>query len=465
MADLNPSIILAGQPVNALNALSGGIQTAGQANDVRHTSNYRNTLAQYGAGAIGGDQGSINALAGFDPGAALGIQQTRQQMDILDAQERRAAAKYAASLSAARRSAVAQEVEGAVKVGLGLQDKDAWDAFMGENQPDLVGQFENRQALANRYMSVADILRNSREPDPIVINGQLVNPRTSEILGDYRDDAEPVSPDYVEMNGQLVDRNARGGPAVVPVQGLQPEPIKQTEADRELARMESIGIPRDVAIRIKEGVYRVVTDPLTRETSVMDLSSGKTILDATHSANIGPSPSGQVSNQTAPALSFGPDVSGDAGQSFGVEGFAKAGINALGDAVGLGPAYPDVQETQSDFMVLRETLLNDVAGAYDRQPPGWLMENIRDLTPEPGRPLQGASGAQSKLRALKRNFESELNIAQQQAGRRLSPTQRQDLETRIIGLEATIRRVDGALARFGSDQQQRTSNGITWSIE
>ena len=194
MADMNPSIILAGRPVNALNALSGGIQTAGQANDVRHTSNYRNALAQYGAGAIGGDQNALNALAGYDPGAALGIQQTRQQMDILDAQERRAAARYAASLSAARRSAVAQEVEGAVKVGLGLADEAAWDAFMGENQPELVGQFGNRHALANRYMSVAEILKNSREPDPIVVNNQLINPRTREVLGDYRDEPEPPAP-------------------------------------------------------------------------------------------------------------------------------------------------------------------------------------------------------------------------------------------------------------------------------
>ncbi|WP_010137893.1 hypothetical protein [Oceanicola sp. S124] len=194
MADMNPSIILAGQPVNALNALSGGIQAASMANDTRHTSNYRNALQQYGAGAIGGDQGSINALAAYDPGAALGIQQTRQQMDILDAQERRTAAKYAASLSAARRSAAAQEIEDAVKMGLGLPDEATWDTFMGENQPDLVGQFGNRQALANRYMTFADILKNSREPDPIVINGQLVNPRTSEILGDYRDAPEPPKP-------------------------------------------------------------------------------------------------------------------------------------------------------------------------------------------------------------------------------------------------------------------------------
>ncbi len=173
MAQLDPGIILAGQGVNALGAIAAGNEAAAFQKNAMHQDAYRNMLAQNGAGIMAGDQGALNALAGYDPSAALGIQNTRQdmqfaqqRMDILTEQERRNAEEYARGLSADQAAAEAAQLEGAVKQALMLPDAASWDAFMTQNgMTDLVGQYDNRQALAGKYMSMAEVLKQAF-PEP-----------------------------------------------------------------------------------------------------------------------------------------------------------------------------------------------------------------------------------------------------------------------------------------------------------
>jgi len=416
----DPRIILAGQGPDVVNALAGGTRAAAMANAVQRENALADLYRQHGAGIAAGEQNALAMLAQVDPFAVQDIQKgrlsmdsTRQTMDIqrqentradkrldiLSAQERRAVEQHAASLSAAEREAEAQKVEQGVRMGLAARTPEEWDAYVGSVAPDLVGQFENRQAIANRFMSVADILKGQKFP---------------------------------------------GG---------------DNEAERELARLESIGIPRDVGIKIKEGVYRTVTDPTTRETIVIDLSNGAPVWRVDMAGQQ------QVAPEAAPSAPVTAPQGGNAEDAFGVEGFTKGVANRVGDVTGAGVPFPDVQETQADFGILRESLLNSIADAYDRQPPSWLMQEIRKLTPEAGSLRQGAQGAQSRMRALRRNFQQEVELAEKQLSRRMSPGQREKTEARLEGLRAAVDRVDGALARFGSGETKKTSSGVSWSIE
>lgn len=179
---LDPSIILSGQPVNMLGILDASNRMAGEQKDRLHTQGYRNMLATNGAGIMAGDQNALNALAGFDPTAALGVKNTRQEMDfsqqkmgILNAQERRAAEQYAMGLSADQRAAEAKQIEDAVKMGLAIQDAATWDQTMAQMAPDLVGQFGNRQALAARFMEFSDVMKMAfpEPPKPLSKEGKL----------------------------------------------------------------------------------------------------------------------------------------------------------------------------------------------------------------------------------------------------------------------------------------------------
>lgn len=173
MADLDASIILGGQPVNMLGILDASNRMAGEQKDRLHTQDYRNMLATNGAGIMAGDQNALNALAGFDPTAALGVKNTRQEMDfsqqkmgILNAQERRQAEEYARGLSADQRAAEAKQIEDAVKMGMMIPDAATWDQTMVQMAPELVGMFDQRQALASRFMEFSDVMKMAF-PEPV----------------------------------------------------------------------------------------------------------------------------------------------------------------------------------------------------------------------------------------------------------------------------------------------------------
>lgn len=170
---LDPRIILAGQPLDVVGAMRQGNAAAAETNALRQQNQLTNLYQTQGAGIMAGDQSALNALAGIDPVTALNIQGTRQdmtyknrQLEVLNAQEARALEEYKLGKDAAALAAEAQAIENAVKVGLALPDAASWDQYMAQNNPDLVGQFGNRQALAQKYMTMADILKQNEPPKP-----------------------------------------------------------------------------------------------------------------------------------------------------------------------------------------------------------------------------------------------------------------------------------------------------------
>ena len=178
---MDAGIILGGQTVDVLGAMDRGRASA----ENQITLNRQNALAQLyksqGAGILAGDQGALNALAGVDPSAAmaaqgnllgmestrLGMDQTRQQMAVLDENNKRAAEEYARGLSKEQAAAEAAKIEAGVKQALMAPTPEAFDALMVQiGQPDMVGQFENRDMLAGQFMSVAEILKMTNPEGP-----------------------------------------------------------------------------------------------------------------------------------------------------------------------------------------------------------------------------------------------------------------------------------------------------------
>lgn len=180
MATLDSNIILQGQPVNLLGAMQAGQGLAAQRMEFDRQREYQNMLAQNGAGILAGDTASLNALAGYDPAAAMNIQNTRQsmqhsqqKMDMLTAEEARSVAEYKRKLGAAEAEAEASRIEQGVKMGLSARSPQEWDAMMAQVSPDLVGMFDRREMLANRYMTIADILKRNEPPQPLSSEGKL----------------------------------------------------------------------------------------------------------------------------------------------------------------------------------------------------------------------------------------------------------------------------------------------------
>ena len=179
---MDASIILQGQTPDILGAMDRGRQAAENQINLSRQNALAQLYKSQGAGILAGDQGALNALAGMDPNAAmaaqsnllgmestrLGMDQTRQQMAVLDENNKRAAEEYARGLSKEQAAAEAAKIEAGVKQALMAPDAASFDALMTQiGQPDMVGQFENREMLASQFMSVAEILKMQQGPDPM----------------------------------------------------------------------------------------------------------------------------------------------------------------------------------------------------------------------------------------------------------------------------------------------------------
>lgn len=179
---LDPRLILAGQSPDTLGAFTGGLQAGAMQNQIGRQNALADLYRTQGAGIMAGETGALNALAGLDPMAAMDVQKGRlgmriadQRMSMLSAQERRQAEEYARGLSAQQAAAEAQKLEDAVKMGMMIPDAATWDAQMSRMAPELVGQFGQRQALAAKFMSMAEVLKQAfpEAPKPMSSPGKV----------------------------------------------------------------------------------------------------------------------------------------------------------------------------------------------------------------------------------------------------------------------------------------------------
>ena len=180
----DPSIILAGQPVNVLGAMQAGNLAADQTNALVAKRQLADLYRTQGAGIMAGDPGALNALAGIDPTAALGIQgsqlgmaATRQDMAAQDQamQAQRDAIKKAAAAEAAKMTAdqLAQEqakLESALAGAAYFHqngDKAGYDAFLQSHGVDpMQHPFERFPADAAMFKDVLDVWKGFAPPKP-----------------------------------------------------------------------------------------------------------------------------------------------------------------------------------------------------------------------------------------------------------------------------------------------------------
>lgn len=225
------------------------------------------------------------------------------------------------------------------------------------------------------------------------------------------------------------------------------KPVSETVSAREAEinrGVETHGLSRERATLLADGNLTFWVDPDTQAPYWVNKVTQE----------ITPANPQQVESVTtepeeAPTdLTFGEQYQ-NSPSSFGVAGFGNQIANKVTDTLGLGPWNAEVQQTQADFDVLSEKLVNDMASAYQRQPPSWLLQNIAALSPRAGRLSEGAGEAQTKLRAIGRDLSGELNKTNKSLQRRQKSKDREVLLTRKSGLEAAIERIETALQSFG----------------
>lgn len=409
MTNMNANIILAQRQPNILGSWARGQAIGRQANEIQRENALSTLYKEQGAGLLSGDPGALNALAQYDPNAALQIQNVHDQRK--EREERLKLAKAAAGRAA--RSLAENLSDRDRKLHREKLKRLARDARLARNQDDL-----------NLTLSRYGLAENS-------VNYEDLDTELAKMVGVY---------EVLAIDKDIAD--------------LRDEP-SEPAVEKEISLLSELGYSREEAIQILK-INRTSRDPVTGETVIINRATGEQIGGPSKADD--PVPQSGVGN-----LDFGPRFS-DSDSSFGLEGFGKKVVNRAADVVGAEVPFPSTQDTQRDFDVLQESLVNTLSGGYDRQPPSWLLRNIHELTPESGRLWAGPTEAQSKLQSLGRNLKSEVQSVTKQLKRRMSPNNRAKLESQKSALEAALLQVDQAYRSFEADSgATQTGNGGTTS--
>lgn len=143
---MDPNIILSGQSVDVLGAMSRGNQLASQVQQSQDQNALRGLYRSQGANILAGKPQALNALAGLDPMAAMDVQSTQQGMRAREMELQTAydnakmrAAELAASMDATTRQAEAARLEqGLSGAAFFYQkgDRAGYEAFLAQQGLD-----------------------------------------------------------------------------------------------------------------------------------------------------------------------------------------------------------------------------------------------------------------------------------------------------------------------------------------
>lgn len=170
--------------MSILQSFIAGQEARRQADAAAEINRMQQFLAQNGQAIFAGDQNALGALAGMGAQGletAMGLRNSQEERAArLAAQEREAVLRgredqawkwkveeYAASKTAAERAAEAQEIEEGTKMALMAETPEQFDQIVTQaGMPEYAGMFDQREMLAARFMTVADILKQGQSDAP-----------------------------------------------------------------------------------------------------------------------------------------------------------------------------------------------------------------------------------------------------------------------------------------------------------
>lgn len=169
--------------MSILEAFLAGKEARRVADAQAQVSAMQQFIGQNGAALMGGDQNAMAQLAGFGPQGlemAMGMQdRQRAAEDRAYDRERQTKAdaradqkwemelaEYKKGISAEQAAAEAAQLEEAAKMALTAKSPEDWDRLAQENgAPELVGMFDQREAVAARFMEMSEVLKQTN-PEP-----------------------------------------------------------------------------------------------------------------------------------------------------------------------------------------------------------------------------------------------------------------------------------------------------------
>jgi len=212
--------------------------------------------------------------------------------------------------------------------------------------------------------------------------------------------------DQMEAGGLLSDVQAnyfRQNPAAIENYWEEQNKAAEGQAlrEREIARLVAQGVNPQLAERVADGHMKIVTDPVTGRTSIVDVVEGT-------GKFVGISSPGQSSGQAGaaperPAASVTPGV--DVETLTEIPGLARRLANRISDVIGLGPVSKPTAEAAADMRQWYQMGRLRVASAItDDRRSNMVLEMLDDVFINPDKLLMGGEDTLLKLESLDRSL-------------------------------------------------------------
>jgi hypothetical protein len=171
---IDPSIILAGRAPDIIGSIDAGNIAGQRRNEFVRTNALNAFLQESGPGIMSGDRNALAGFARFDPVAAMGVQDQRQQMAIRDEQMQMArdqvrvqAQQQAAAMTAEQRAQEAQRTERVLSGASSFYaqgDQAGYASWLQQNQLDPAQYpFEQFPAIAAMAGDVLETLNTFQD--------------------------------------------------------------------------------------------------------------------------------------------------------------------------------------------------------------------------------------------------------------------------------------------------------------
>ena len=261
---LNPSIILQGQPVNALRAIDQGNRTAAFEGQRGYDVAQQMFTAQNGPGIMAGEANALRGLSRFNPGQAMQIKSHHEAQARARASAARAAANHRRKQQAEAEKKQAQGMFNKAVMGLQAGDASAWNmmtAELGIGAGALEPTQENLGAVhAFLSQDTEAMLAALDEPDPVkgvVVNGELRNPFTGAVIGEGKTDGagyRQVSGDEAAALGLDPNRAYNIGPdgKVSAIGAAQSAPLTVFDGEGNVIMSQGVD-PKDLKLTVDQG--------------------------------------------------------------------------------------------------------------------------------------------------------------------------------------------------------------------
>jgi hypothetical protein len=210
---MNPGIILAGQTPDIMGNFSRGMDMRAQENALAQQEGLANLYRTQGAQILAGDQQALNALAGFDPMAAMDVQSTQQGMRMREEElamtkenARLRGAELASQMDAQQAAMAAAEVERAIAMGTQAQTPEQWDAIMsqlGEDGAEFIGRFAERDMIIAGAVGLAEALKMGQGPEPTADMLEFQYAQENPAFAQYQTDQKRAGASTTNINNTM----------------------------------------------------------------------------------------------------------------------------------------------------------------------------------------------------------------------------------------------------------------------